>query len=236
MGLARQLSVITPVSRPGLLPMVALSVPEEAEWIIVTDGPLKIPCGLRSHVFIEGRQTGQWGDLQRKIGLEAATRSFVYFLDDDNLMLPDLADLLIPYLESGNHAGVLFALLIHLSGRSHLWPPSLTVQPGRVDTAMFFGRREAALDLRFHQDGYGRGWPDLQGVRGADYVFLGAFEKQFGLSRLPALYGFHNAVDLIRDLEPDSYAELEARRFDPGTLLRKTLNRSMIRADVPPWW
>ena len=215
--------------------MVALSVPDEAEWILVTDGPLEIPPGLGSHVLIEGPKTGQWGDLQRKIGLEAATRSFVYFLDDDNLMLPDLADLLIPYLENGNHAGVLFALLVHISNRSHLWPPSLVVQPGHVDTAMFFGRRDAALGLCFQQAGYGRGWPDLQGLRGADYVFLEAFEEQFGLSRLPALYGFHNAIELIRDLEPDSYTELEALRFEPRTL-SMILNRYMIRADVPPWW
>lgn len=235
MGLARNLSVITPVSRPELLLIVALSVPDEAEWVLVTDGPLEIPRGLRPHVFIEGPKTGQWGDVQRQIGLEAATRPFVYFLDDDNMMLPDLADLLIPYLENGNHAGVLFALLIHLSDKSYLWPPPVTVQAGRVDTAMFFGHRNAALEVRFQEPGYGRGWPDRQGQRGADYIFLEAFEDHVGLSRLPALYGFHNAVDLIKDLEPDFYADLEAHRFNPSTL-SKILNRYMIKADVPPWW
>src|SRR5258708_1298377 len=102
MEFSKKLSVITPVSRPELLPLVAQSVPDLAEWLLVTDGSLEIPCELRPHVLIQGPRTRQWGDVQRQIGLAAATRPFVYFLDDDNVMLPVLAELLIPLLQVGN--------------------------------------------------------------------------------------------------------------------------------------
>jgi len=234
MELAKKLSVITPVSRPELLPLVASSVPGEAEWVLVTDGPLEIPSGLRPHVLIEGPKTGQWGDLQRQIGLEAATGSYIYFLDDDNLMLPVLADLLVPYLEAGNRAGVVFGLLIHFAGETHLWPPPLRFKLGRVDTAMFFGRREAILELRY-RGFHGCGWPNLQGGRGADFMFLEAFENKHTLPRLPAIYGFHNAIDLVAELEPDLYSDLEAGKLVPQAL-PTLLNRYMIRADVPSFW
>src|SRR5205807_9144597 len=152
-GWAVQLSVITPVSRPALLPIVAASVPPEAEWILVTDGPQDVPCDLRRHVLIEGPTTRRWGDVQRQIGLEAATRRFVYFLDDDNLMLPMLAELVIPYLERTEHEGVVFGLLFHYPGGGfYIWPPPTRVERSQVDTAMFLGRTEAARRI---------GWPDL---------------------------------------------------------------------------
>jgi hypothetical protein len=235
MGFARSLSVITAVSRPEFLPLIAWSVPTEAEWILVTDGPREIPPELRPHVLIEGAATGQWGDVQKRVGLEAATRPFVYFLDDDNLMLPILADLVIPHLESEEHAGVLFGLVVNLENQTHIWPAPLKVERGRVDTAMFLGRKDAVMKLRFPEPGYGSGWPDLRGERHSDFVFIQAFASQFGLSHLPAVYGFHNAIPFLKNAEPELYADLDAQKFTSDTLLT-ILSRYLIKADVPQWW
>jgi hypothetical protein len=231
-----QLSVITPVSRPELLAWVALSLPPHAEWILVTDGALSIPGGLPPHILIHGPRTQQWGDVQRQLGLEAATRPFVYFLDDDNLMLPSLADLLIPYLETHALAGALFGILVHLSrNETHIWPAPPRVRLGCVDTAMFLGRREAILQLHFHEPVASRGWPNLQGLRYADFIFLKAFEDTFGLARLPALYGFHDAIALLQQLEPQFFRDLQTE-LKSQTVLADLLNDYLIRADVPPWW
>ena len=235
MAFAQSLSVITAVSRPEFLPLIAWSVPAEAEWILVTDGPREIPREIRAHVLIEGPATGHWGDAQKRVGLEAATRPFVYFMDDDNLMLPILADLVIPYLESEKHAGVLFGLVENLENQTHIWPAPLKVERGRVDTAMFLGRKDAIMQLRFPDPRYGHGWPDLGGERHGDFVFMQAFENQFGLARLPAVYGFHNAIPFLKNTEPELYSDLEAHKFTSDTLIT-VLNRCIIRADVPPWW
>ena len=235
MAHGKDLSVITAVSRPEFLPLIAWSVPAEAEWILVTDGAREIPAGLRTHVLIEGPQTGHWGDVQRRVGLEAATRPFIYFLDDDNLMLPILAELVIPYLEHGRHAAVLFGVMVNLDNETHLWPAPLKVKRGRVDTAMFLGRKSAIRDLRFPEPSHGRGWPDLHGERHADFIFMETFENQFGLARLPAIYGFHNAVYLLKHSEPALFCDLEAGKVTRDTLT-SMLIRCLIRADVPQWW
>ena len=220
MDRSQQLSVITPVSRPALLPLIAPSVPRKCEWILVTDGPQDIPPGLRPHVLIEGPETRRWGDVQRQIGLEAATRPFVYFLDDDNLMLPTLAELVIPCLEAGDRAGAVFGLLFHHRGEFgfYIWPPPMRIERARVDTAMFIGRTEAARRIRWPNIHSG-GWPHLEGKRCADFVFIHAFDETIGLLRLPAIYGFHDGLPAIRESEPRAYAALERDELTPEMLL-----------------
>lgn len=235
MSFDEQLSVITAVSRPDNLSCVALSVPQHAEWVLVTDGALTIPSGLHPHILIEGPSTGNWGDVQKQLGLEAATRSFVYFLDDDNLMLPSLADLVIPYLEAQELAGVLFGILARSDNQAFIWPAPPEVQPSRVDTAMFLGRREAVLELRFDKPVAARGWPNLGGDRYGDYIFLKAFEETFGLARLPAIYGFHNAIRMLKHLEPQFFQNFLTEPRS-STALADLLNDYLIRTDVPPWW
>lgn len=234
MGWSEQLSVVTPVSRPGLLPIVAASVPLQAEWILVTDGPQEVPQDLRPHVLIEGPATRRWGDAQRQIGLEAATRPFVYFLDDDNLMLPTLGELVIPYLETAEHAGVVFGLLFRHPGGFYIWPPPARVERSQVDTAMFLGRTEAARRIGWPDLATG-GWPHLDGQRCADFVFIQAFDERNGLLRLPAICGFHDGVSVIREFEPGVYAALERGELAPELLLG-ILHRYMAQADAPPWW
>jgi predicted O-methyltransferase YrrM len=234
MALSQQLSVITPVSRPALLPIVAASLPPEAEWILVTDGPQDIPPGLRAHVLIEGPRTGRWGDVQRQVGLEAASRPFVTFLDDDNLMLPGLAELVIPTLAATGRAGALFGLLFRHPGGLYIWPPPTRVERSQVDTAMFLGRTDAARRVGW-PDLHGGDWPQLAGQRCGDFVFIRAFDEAAGLLRLPAICGFHDGVALVRDLAPEVYAAIE--RGDPaGDVLLGLLHRHMNQADAPPWW
>jgi hypothetical protein len=235
MSFSSELSIITPVSRPQLLPRVALSIPEEAEWILVTDGPLEVPHGLRPHIMIEGPKTGQWGDVQRQIGLGESTKPFVYFLDDDNLMLPTLAELVIPYLGESGYTGVLFGLLVHTPKGLRIWPAPPAVEAGRVDTAMFLGRRDAVQGLRFGRLGRGRGWPDLQGLRFADFIFLKAFEQKFGLSLLPAVYGFHNGLSLLESFEALMLPWQGSDRLDPKELI-SVIHRSLFQLVEHPLW
>jgi len=234
MGRPELLSVITPVSRPALLPVVAASVPPGAEWILVTDGPIEIPPGLRPHALIEGPATARWGDAQRQIGLEAATRPFVTFLDDDNVMLPMLAELVIPALEHSGRAGAVFGVLIRVADGFYIWPPPSRVERSQVDTAMFLGRTEAARRVGWPELAAGD-WPHLAGQRCGDFVFLRAFDEQEGLLRLPSICGFHDGVAVLRHVEPDLFAALE-RGEDVGGRLLAFVHRNMTQADAPPWW
>ena len=225
------LSVITPVSRPHNLPLISWCIPPGAEWILVSDGPRERPALSRPHVWIEGPGTDGCGDVQRRIGIQAATRPYLYFLDDDNLMLPILPELVLPFLDAGRHAGVLFGLLVN----RHLWPAPLQIARGRVDTAMFVGRKDAIGSLRFDNPDYGMLWPDLKEDRGGDFFFIEAFDRQIGLARLPSIYGFHNAFNLLRDTEPDMDVRLRRGELTCQELLA-LLQKRIIQADVPGWW
>ena len=243
MSLSKQLSVITPVSRPQFLPLLAPTIPADAEWILITDGPLELPPGLRPHTMIEGPRTGKWGDAQRQIGVEAASRPFMYFLDDDNLMLPNLADRIIPHLNAEHGQGLLFGLLLNESDRALIWSAPISVERHQVDTAMFIGRTEAVRSVRYQGNYDGAGWPDihsgrwplLAGERCADFVFLQSFEQTFGLLRQPAIHGFHNGVELLRTLEPESFSALEAGELAPQ-MLAGIVRRNEIGAGTPPWY
>jgi hypothetical protein len=228
MSFASELSVITPVSRPANLASVARSIPDGAEWVLVTDGPLHISSGLRTHTLVEGPKTGQWGDVQRQIGLIEATRRFVYFLDDDNLMLSELPELVIPFLCERSLSGILFGLLIHTPKGLCVWTPPRTVELGCVDTAMFLGRRDAVLGLQYQGEAQGRGWPAVQGRRCADFVFLKAFEDTYGLPLLPAVYGFHNGVSLVKTAEVAGITGRTRIRRLPEELI-SIIHESLIR-------
>ena len=231
MGSAAQLSVVTPVSRPELLPIIAGSVPAEAEWVLVTDGPQPLSSDLRPHVVVEGPQTRHWGDAQRQLGLASATRPFVYFLDDDNVMLPMLAELVLPQLEASGRPGALFGLLFRHPGGFYIWPPPTRVERTQVDTAMFIGQTAAARAV---------GWPDLRGTqlegqRCADFVFIRTFDEAHELLRLPAICGFHDGVAILREFAPDVWAALERGEL-VGDALLALVHRHMTQADAPPWW
>lgn len=230
MDRSQLLSVVTPVSRPELLTLIAPAVPLRAEWLLVTDGPLALPPGLRDHVHIDGPATGQWGNAQRQVGLEAATRPFVTFLDDDNVMLPMLAELVLPVLEASGADGALFGLLLRHPAGFYAWPPPVRVERSQVDTAMFLGQTAAARAVGWPDHGPGPGTE-----RSADFMFLRAFETQRSLLRLPGIFGFHDGVACLRHHEPEVLAAL-GRGEDVGAALLAVLHRHMGQADAPPWW
>ena len=234
-GKGELLSVVTAVSRPQNLPLISWCIPPGAEWVLITDGPRDRPVLSRSHIWIEGPATGGWGDAQRRAGIEAATRPFLYFLDDDNLMLPVLPDLVIPFLENGNRAGLLFGLVVHLHNQTHLWPAPLQTMRGRVDTAMFLGRKDAVAKLQFSNPIHGQLWPDLKQERHGDFVFIETFDRQIGLARLPAIYGFHNAFNLLNNSDPAMSLQLQRGELSCEGLI-SLLQKWIIHADVPQWW
>ena len=232
---AALVSVITPVSRPYLLPLIQHSIPQSAEWILVSDGPVRLSAGLRPHRFVTGPATASWGNAQRALGIQKASREYLYFLDDDNLMLPDLPRLTLPSLVETGAFGVLFGLLAEYFGESHLWPAPSVVGPMHVDTAMFLGRRDAVSTLRFSSGAVCSGWPVSDG-RGADCVFLREFEKKFGLRRAASFWGFHNGVDLLRREAPGLLVVDDRPPADYGSLLNGIVSDRLSRSVHPPWY
>jgi hypothetical protein len=100
---------------------------------------------------------------------------------------------------------------------------------------MFVGRKDAIETLRFPNPDYGPLWPDLKHERHGDFVFIEAFDGQIGLERLPSIYGFHNAFNLLSHTEADMDRQLRRGELTSEQLLA-LVQKWIIHADVPQWW
>jgi glycosyltransferase involved in cell wall biosynthesis len=191
-----RLSIITPLSRKENYGILKSNIPSEVEWIIVSDGDLNIQIEINSNTkFILGPNTKSWGDVQRSIGINNATREFIYFLDDDNLIYPFALETAIEWISHYNTDAVLFGIVSFYPFLQNIWFPSNPILKGKVDLGMFLGKRKSICELIFNVDGH---FPNFNGERGADFEFLRSFENRFKLLRLPMILGFHNAIELIK--------------------------------------
>lgn len=95
-GLPKKITIITPCTRPGNLMRIKESIPFEHvdKWIIVYDAP-------NAHLF-EDERIQEYscqghsiaGNIQRNYALDRIGDTYVYFLDDDTIMHPDMGEFL----------------------------------------------------------------------------------------------------------------------------------------------
>lgn len=172
-GTALDLTIITPVSRPGardrLMKLDAcMRWNLVMQWILVYDTskltdlePYFVDRPKVSEIYFQGG--GISGNSQRNRGLQNVLHGLVYFLDDDNVVHPNFWHI------------VTDRLLGHIVTFDQLRNPSLLdlVTPGRevfkgdqvvlghIDTAMFVIDREIIGAHRFRED-----------VTWADFLFI----------------------------------------------------------------
>ncbi len=199
MSFSNKLSIITPVSRPQNLLIIQEFIPKESEWIIVSDGTIEIPKLSIPHIFIIGPKTCDFGNSQRQIGIQLASRDFVYFLDDDNIIIPTLPEICIPLANAYNADAILFGIFASYFEPYDIWFPQKEVVLKSVDTAMLLVRLDVLKKMYFDD---AVGWPNSPGKeRESDYQLIKKIEQNFKLIKLPALLGFHNALNNLKKSE-----------------------------------
>lgn len=146
-----KLNIVTPCSRPKNLQLLLDSIRIannlnlfEIKWYIVFDAetipesqnlnPQDYPSGLKIQLNCYKNSESISGNGQRNFALEQITDGFVYFLDDDNLMHPDLLTTIWNQIQlRGEEIGIvgnqLFSEEIIRSAARHL------VKPGSIDIA-----------------------------------------------------------------------------------------------------
>jgi len=96
------ISIITPCSRVANLARISVGIPDSVEWIVVydtTDGPPTIRLGTGKEYFCPG---GISGNPQRNYGVLQASGEYIYFLDDDNILHPDMIERVSTMLDGDN--------------------------------------------------------------------------------------------------------------------------------------
>ena len=211
----RNLSVITPCSRPENLVSLAASLTEAKElfdvrWHVVHDCRsgecgFPLPDFVRGHLWhrpSKGLETA--GHAQMNHALDRITDGLVWRLDDDNLPVPGFFKRLAE-LEAANPAVDLFLFGQLAAGRydEAKWPGGV-VHPipevGLMDSAQFVFRREVLGALRFQADDYK-----------ADGHFIEALHGQVGSTKTwiePGPLTAYNALARKENKMPHFYKEI----------------------------
>ena len=132
----KELTIITPCSRPNNLPLLYESIEFSLikKWLIVYDSDEEKIQPKFNHTKISEwneNRTGFSGNTQRNRGIEETDNGLIYFLDDDNIMHPNFWNILPEFSENKIN-------LFEIDG--HPCKQKLNLQhpgPGTFDTSMF---------------------------------------------------------------------------------------------------
>jgi hypothetical protein len=182
------LAVVTPCSRPGNLPALKESIEPgrayfDITWYVVFDAHRVAPSVLDraeggDRVFSVAVEGSRVGNAQRNLALDNIEDGWVYFLDDDNVLHPQLLPTMSASIEAHPLArAFVFPQIGHpVHHTAEAGPEHMRVD--HIDTAQVFWRRQTIGEVRFepidayHADGLfveqvGRLHPDFEG-----FVFL----------------------------------------------------------------
>lgn len=142
------LTIITPCSRPENLVKMANTIPEGVRWIVVFDmEPLPlimavIPSNCE-YYFLKNHSMGY---PQSNIGIEMVKDGYLYFLDDDTFLHPNLIQTMESILKYGTFD------FIHFDQTGPSWEHRIggVVKKGAIDKGSFIVSRQLVGTTRFH--------------------------------------------------------------------------------------
>lgn len=157
------LYIVTPCSRPQNLPSIRKAFASNYDWIwviIYTVRPLRreFPSDPRIYEFWLGveatHEDDPWtyANLGRNfaLGLVSDASSYIYFLDDDNIIHPNFWKLVYAVLQEGQSDFITFD--------QFRTPETVLVGPraiiGKIDTGMFVTQRGLTGHIRWRLQGY----------------------------------------------------------------------------------
>jgi len=157
-----ELNVITPVSRPQLLPRIEKDLRERFSrirpvWYCVFDSGIYVPP-----LPVRDISVGFWGSTHvpnsfggpaRNRMLDIIKDGWVYFLDDDNTIHPSFEEAFLEAIKSYPRADWFIFNQVRADGTLYL-PATETPKVNHVDTGQCVLRRERIGNLRFNSEVY----------------------------------------------------------------------------------
>lgn len=157
-----KVTFITPLTRPYNIDIIYQSIKQglpdsvEWEWIIVEDGDSLLESSSNlytKYISYPSSGKGLSGNPQRNIALDHVDcDNYVYFLDDDNIVHPNLFKRATKILENSNKA--LISSQSFKGGFIRLVPRPDTIVPCHIDTAQFLIPRNIIGDLKWEDWNY----------------------------------------------------------------------------------
>lgn len=157
-----KVTFITPLTRPYNIKLMYISIIEsitkdiEWKWIVVEDGDSLLNndiCLYTKYISYPSKDKGLSGNPQRNIAIDHIDwDSYVYFLDDDNIVYPSLFNRATKILENSNKA-LIFSQAFG-NGIPRLVPQPDRIVPCHIDTAQFLIPRDLIGDLKWENFNY----------------------------------------------------------------------------------
>ncbi len=144
-----ELTIITPCSRSLNLELMAKSIPDGIRWVVVFDA-VEIPKNitLPDNAEYYCMAGGVFGYSQSNYALQQVKDGYIYFLDDDTVLHPDLIPTISKVLKYTN------ADFIHFNQQGPQGQPRIgggAVQVGKIDKGCFVASRKLIADSIFIQ-------------------------------------------------------------------------------------
>lgn len=163
-----RLNIITPCSRDYNLQALYNSIVEanakgnfDVSWYIVVDrvklprlGYIQIPIGKLTSIVKAG-EGGSFGNRLRNMALDIISSGWVMFLDDDNMVHPEMLDVLWYHTTKyeGAHAFI-FNTSVGPNGKEHVRTRMDGIAPDHIDTAQFVVSRHLIGEERWDETAY----------------------------------------------------------------------------------
>lgn len=152
-----KITVITPCSRPENLHLLKESIRFDCTWIIVYDAETLVKRFDEPWIMEFAIKGGVSGNLQRNLALDNTDNdSWVYFLDDDNLIHPKLVEFVnsgkLSYWTELNNPPRVKGLIFGQTGEGLTRMPNVNwIKVCHVDQAQYFLHYSLIGKLRFLQ-------------------------------------------------------------------------------------
>jgi glycosyltransferase involved in cell wall biosynthesis len=177
--------IVTPSRRPFNAQLIAKSIPQECEWVVVFDKTVKNEHEIENATTIKSTETGFWGNPNRNIGLEyiknnldPTDNDWIYILDDDNIIHPNWWGRVSNYLDDEGVAVMTWGQ-VWATGEPRTEP---TNEPkiAKIDTSQYMVRWSVAKNLRFEH------------IYEADGIYAEEAAKQGKVLMLNEYLGYYN--------------------------------------------
>lgn len=147
------LNIITACSRPENLSIIKGSILSSLhvmpiKWTIVYDSSVYIHTLSDSWILEANIKGGIAGSLQKNVGIDLANEDdFLYFLDDDNLLHPHIAEAIIGLTKYEEVPACVFNQLMENDIVRTVTPEKMVV--GEIDQAQIMTTKAALGELRY---------------------------------------------------------------------------------------
>lgn len=145
--------LVTPCSRPENLHIISKSIPDQCKWIVLHESNITIP-NISNMISIVCPKTGFVGADGRNYfvnNFDLNDNDWIYSLDDDNIIHPNMLSTIQPYLNED--ISIIYWGQLNKDNTIRLVPRDSIILD-TIDAACFISKWKFNKNVRYHTNAY----------------------------------------------------------------------------------